>query len=67
MLSYTLRRLIGAIPTLFIIVTVAFSIYFTKLVVPGERADFLWGMAVLLSNLIVVLGAPVIGAIDRTS
>jgi UMF1 family MFS transporter len=50
-----------------IIVTVAFSIYFTKLVVPGERADFLWGLAVLLSNLIVVLGAPIIGAIADDS
>ncbi|MEZ5331779.1 MAG: MFS transporter [Thermoanaerobaculia bacterium] len=50
-----------------VIITVAFSIYFTKLVVPGVRADFLWGMAVLLSNLIVVLGAPILGAIADDS
>jgi UMF1 family MFS transporter len=50
-----------------IIVTVAFSIYFTKLVAPGQRADFLWGMAVLISNLVVVLGAPILGAVADDS
>lgn len=50
-----------------IIITVAFSIYFTKLVAPGERADFLWGLAVLASNLVVVAGAPIVGAVADDS
>lgn len=45
-----------------LIVTVAFSVYFTKLVAPGDRADFLWGTGILVSNLIVILLAPTIGA-----
>ena len=45
-----------------LIVTVAFSVYFTKLVAPGERADFLWGTGILVSNLIVILLAPTVGA-----
>jgi UMF1 family MFS transporter len=50
-----------------VIVTVAFSIYFTKIVAPGERADWLWGLAITISNLIVVLLAPVMGAISDDS
>ena len=50
-----------------IIVTVAFSIYFTKLVAPGEKADSLWGLAITISNLIVVACAPVLGAIADDS
>ena len=50
-----------------VIVTVAYSIYFTKLVAPGDGADALWGLGVLLSNLLVVLGAPVLGAIADDS
>lgn len=46
-----------------IIVTVAFSIYFTKLVAPGANADWWWSVAVGTSNLIVLLLAPIIGAI----
>ena len=45
-----------------LIVTVAFSIYFTKLVAPGDQADALWGRGILISNLIVMLSAPVLGA-----
>lgn len=45
-----------------LIVTVAFSVYFTKLVAPGGRADFLWGIAILTSNLLVIALAPPIGA-----
>lgn len=45
-----------------IIVSVAYSIYFTKLVAPGKEADFLWGVGIFLSNLVVMLTAPVIGA-----
>lgn len=50
-----------------IIVTVAFSIYFTKLVAPGDRADFLWGLGITISNVFVVLFAPVVGAIADDS
>jgi UMF1 family MFS transporter len=46
-----------------IIVTVAFSIYFTKLVAPGANADWWWSVAVAISNLIVLVLAPILGAI----
>jgi UMF1 family MFS transporter len=46
-----------------LIVTVAFSVYFTKLVAAGPRADFLWGIGIFLSNAMVVLTAPVLGSI----
>ena len=45
-----------------LIVTVAFGVYFTKLVAPGERADFLWGLGIFASNLAVMLLSPVVGA-----
>ncbi|MEE8367661.1 MAG: MFS transporter [Thermoanaerobaculia bacterium] len=50
-----------------VIVTVAFSIYFTKMVAPGGKADWLWGVAITISNLIVILLAPVMGAISDDS
>ncbi len=46
-----------------VIVTVAFSIYFTKLVAPGANADWWWSVAVGTSNLIVLVLAPILGAI----
>jgi len=46
-----------------LIVTVAFSVYFTKLVAAGPRADFLWGSGIFLSNVLVVALAPVLGSI----
>lgn len=45
-----------------LVVTVAYSVYFTKLVAPGRDADFLWGLGSLLSNLLAMLSGPVIGA-----
>jgi UMF1 family MFS transporter len=45
-----------------LIVTVAFSVYFTKLVAPGDRADLLWGVGLAIANLLVVLLAPAVGA-----
>ena len=50
-----------------VIVTVAFAIYFTKLVAPGDQADFLWGLCITLSNIVVVILAPVMGAIADDS
>jgi UMF1 family MFS transporter len=46
-----------------VIVTVAFSVYFTTLVAPGTRGDWLWGVGVMISNLIVLSTAPVVGAL----
>lgn len=45
-----------------LIVTVAFSVYYTKLVAPGREADFLWGLGSLLSNLLAMLSGPLVGA-----
>lgn len=49
-----------------IIVTVAFSVYFTRLVAP-ENGPFLWGLGILFGNLIVLLLSPVVGAIADDS
>lgn len=46
-----------------VIVTVAFAVYFTRVVAGGGRADWWWSVGLTLSNLLVVLMAPVIGAI----
>ncbi len=45
-----------------VIVTVAFSVFFTSAIAPGDKADLLWGIALGASNLIVLLTAPLIGA-----
>src|SRR5688500_5431687 len=50
-----------------IIVTVAFGVYFTSVLVPGGRGDFLWSMGVTAANLLTVLLAPLIGAIGDAS
>jgi UMF1 family MFS transporter len=50
-----------------VIVTVAFSVYFTQLVAPAGRADFLWSVGVTLSNSLVVLLAPLVGAVADDS
>ena len=34
-----------------VIVTVAFSVYFTRLVAPEGRGDFLWGLGIAIGNL----------------
>lgn len=46
-----------------LIVTVAYGNYFTQLVAPGRKADLLWSVGILLSNLLVMLAGPVVGAI----
>ena len=46
-----------------IIVTFAFSVYFREVVVGGERGDWLWGVGLAASNLLVLLAAPVVGAV----
>ena len=50
-----------------VIVTVAFSNYFTRLVAPPGRGELLWGTGILLGNLIVLLLSPVVGAVADDS
>ncbi|MEW6338940.1 MAG: MFS transporter [Acidobacteriota bacterium] len=50
-----------------IIVTVAFSLFFTRLVAPADSADVLWGIAILISNAIVVVLSPLVGAVADDS
>src|SRR5262245_13281864 len=50
-----------------IIVSVAFAVYFARLVAPGERGDFLWSVGISLGNLVVLLLSPVIGAVADDS
>lgn len=46
-----------------IIVTVIYSVYFTKLVAEGRPdGDFLWSLGIFLSQGIVLMSAPVVGA-----
>lgn len=46
------------------IVTVIFALYFTQAVVPeGGNAKTLWGLGGTISNLLIILTAPVLGAI----
>jgi UMF1 family MFS transporter len=47
-----------------IIVTVLYAPYFSKIVVRDpQQADFLWGLAASVSELVVALIAPILGAI----
>lgn len=50
-----------------IIVSVAFAVYFARLVVPGEGGDFLWSVGISLGNLVVLLLSPMIGAVADDS
>ncbi|HJX29254.1 MAG TPA: MFS transporter [Thermoanaerobaculia bacterium] len=50
-----------------IIVTVAFGVYFTRLVAPPGEGESLWGMGIAIGNLIVLLLSPILGAIADDS
>ena len=50
-----------------VIITVAFSVFFTSTVATAGRADFLWGFGLSISNGLVLLLAPVLGAIADDS
>jgi len=50
-----------------VVVTVAFSVYFTRLVATGPEADAWWGQGIFISNLIVLLLSPVVGAMADES
>src|SRR5262245_26687503 len=50
-----------------VIVSVAFGAFFTRLVAPAGRGEFLWGLGLALGNLIVLLLSPVVGAVADDS
>ncbi len=50
-----------------VVVTVAFSVFFTRLVATGPEADAWWGRGIFISNLIVVLLSPIVGAMADES
>jgi UMF1 family MFS transporter len=50
-----------------IIVTVAFSVFFTRVVAAGPAADLWWGRGVWASNIVVLLLSPLIGALSDES
>ncbi len=50
-----------------VVVTFAFSLYFTRLVAAGPAADLWWGRGITVSNVIVLLLSPLLGAIADDS
>jgi MFS transporter, UMF1 family len=50
-----------------IIVTVAFGNFFAQLIAPKGQGDFLWGTAIAISNLFVLLLSPIVGSIADDS
>ena len=50
-----------------VIVTAAFGVYFTRLVAPPDKGDSLWGAAIAVGNLIVLLFSPIVGAVADDS
>lgn len=50
-----------------VIVSLAYSIYFTRLVAPEGKGDLLWGLALGAGNLLVLLLSPLVGAIADDS
>jgi UMF1 family MFS transporter len=50
-----------------VIVSLAYSIYFTRLVAPAGKGDLLWGLALAVGNLFVLVLSPVVGAIADDS
>jgi len=50
-----------------VIVSVAFSVYFTSQVAPKGKGDSLWGIGLAIGNLIVLLLSPIVGAIADDS
>jgi UMF1 family MFS transporter len=50
-----------------LIVTVAFSVFFTRMVAPPGKGAFLWGLGIFLSNGIVVVLSPLVGAVADDS
>jgi len=50
-----------------VIVSLAYGVYFTRLVAPPGKGDLLWGLALGVGNFLVLLLSPVIGAIADDS
>jgi UMF1 family MFS transporter len=50
-----------------VIVTVAFGVYFTRLVAPEGQGDALWSWGIALANFVVLLLSPIVGAIADDS
>jgi len=52
-----------------LIMTIAFAVYFTEVIVGSENVlrDFYWGLSISISMLIVALLSPVLGAISDRS
>ena len=46
-----------------LISTVAFSVYFSQAVVNGPQADLLWSVATASAHLVLILTAPILGAL----
>lgn len=50
-----------------VVVTFAFSLFFTRLVAAGPNADLWWGRSILVANTIVLLLSPLLGALADES
>lgn len=50
-----------------VVVTVAFSVFFTRLVAAGPDADAWWGGGIFVANLLVLLLSPIVGAMADES
>jgi UMF1 family MFS transporter len=50
-----------------VIVSVAFGVYFTRLVAPQGKGDALWSFGIAVGNLIVLVLSPIVGAIADDS
>ena len=46
-----------------IVITVFFSVYFTKIVAGGANADWLWGLGIAVTNGLVMVTSPLVGAV----
>jgi UMF1 family MFS transporter len=46
-----------------IIITIVFSVYFAKIIAAGHNGDFLWGLGNAISQGMVLITAPLFGAI----
>lgn len=46
-----------------IIITIVFSVYFVKIIAAGGSGDYLWGLGNAISQGLVLLSAPLLGAI----
>ena len=50
-----------------VIVSVAFGVFFTRLIAPAGKGDALWSLGIAVGNLIVLVLSPIVGAIADDS